>query len=66
VTYPDHNLAPHRHCQPIPGRHLPALAGRLASLARIVETDRLIDQIVYKLHGLSDEKIWIVEDCLGE
>jgi len=30
-----HKLAPHRLCQPIPGRHLPALAGRLASLARM-------------------------------
>ena len=29
--------------------------------ARIARTDRLIDQIVYKLYGLTDEEIAIVE-----
>ena len=28
---------------------------------RIAHTDRLIDQIVYKLYGLTDEEIAIVE-----
>ena len=30
-------------------------------LARIEETDRLIDEIVYKLYGLTDEEIGIVD-----
>jgi len=34
-------------------------------LARIEETDRLIDQIVYKLYGLNDEEIGIVEQATG-
>jgi hypothetical protein len=33
-------------------------------LLRIGETDRLVDQIVYKLYGLSDEEIGIVEKSL--
>ncbi|MHC1632050.1 MAG: hypothetical protein ACXQT4_07200, partial [Methanotrichaceae archaeon] len=36
--------------------------GKLAPLlSRIEETDRLIDQIVYKLYSLTDEEIKIVE-----
>lgn len=34
-------------------------------LARIKETDRLIDQIVYKLYGLIKEEIEIVEWVAG-
>ncbi len=34
-------------------------------LARIEETDRLIDQVVYNLYGLSDEEIGIVEQAVG-
>ena len=34
-------------------------------LARIEETDRLIDQGVYKLYGLTDEEIGIVEQAVG-
>ncbi len=34
-------------------------------LARIEETDRLIDEIVYKLYGLTDEEIGIVEQAVG-
>ncbi len=34
-------------------------------LARIEETDRLIDQVVYKLYGLTDEEIGIVEGVAG-
>jgi len=30
-------------------------------LARIEATDRLIDQIVYKLYGLTEEEIAVVE-----
>jgi hypothetical protein len=30
-------------------------------LARIEATDRLIDRIVYKLYGLTDEEIGVVE-----
>ena len=33
----------------------------LPLLERIKETDELIDQIVYKLYGLTEEKIGIVE-----
>ena len=33
-------------------------------LARIENTDRLIDQVVYKLYGLTDEEIEIVEKSL--
>ena len=35
-------------------------------LTRIEETDRLIDQIVYRLYGLNDEEINIVEESLNE
>jgi len=35
-------------------------------LTRIEETDRLIDQIVYRLYGLNDEEIKIVEESLNE
>jgi len=34
-------------------------------LARIEETDRLIDQVVYRLYGLSSEEVEIVERELG-
>ncbi|MEA2046197.1 MAG: hypothetical protein U9N48_06730 [Euryarchaeota archaeon] len=34
-------------------------------LTRIEETDRLIDEIVYKLYGLTDEEIGIVEQAVG-
>ena len=34
-------------------------------LAQIEETDRLIDEIVYKLYGLNDEEIGIVEQAAG-
>ncbi|MHC1593979.1 MAG: hypothetical protein ACXQT2_01550 [Methanotrichaceae archaeon] len=34
-------------------------------LARIEETDRLIDPIVYKLYGLTEEEIGIVEQAVG-
>ena len=34
-------------------------------LAQIEETDRLIDEIVYKLYGLNDEEIGIVEQATG-
>ncbi|MEA2045925.1 MAG: hypothetical protein U9N48_05310 [Euryarchaeota archaeon] len=34
-------------------------------LTRIEETDRLIDQVVYKLYGLTDEEIGIVEQVVG-
>ncbi len=34
-------------------------------LARIEETDRLIDEIVYKLYGLTDEDVGIVEQAVG-
>ncbi len=34
-------------------------------LTRIEETDRLIDEIVYKLYGLTDEEIGIVEQAAG-
>ena len=34
-------------------------------LAWIEETDRLIDQVVYKLYGLNDEEIGIVEQAVG-
>ncbi len=34
-------------------------------LARIEKTDRLIDEIVYKLYGLTDEEIGIVEQAVG-
>ena len=41
----------YRHCQPA-----------IAALdARIATTDRLIDQIVYALYGLTDEEIALVE-----
>ena len=33
-------------------------------MGRIEATDRLIDQIVYKLYGLSDEEIKIVEESI--
>lgn len=36
--------------------------GKLQPLmGRIEETDELIDQVVYKLYGLTDEEIGIVE-----
>ncbi len=34
-------------------------------LTQIEETDRLIDEIVYKLYGLTDEEIGIVERASG-
>ncbi|MEA2045922.1 MAG: hypothetical protein U9N48_05295 [Euryarchaeota archaeon] len=34
-------------------------------LTQIEETDRLIDEIVYKLYGLNDEGIGIVEKAVG-
>lgn len=34
-------------------------------LTRIEETDRFIDEIVYKLYGLTDEDIKIVEQAVG-
>ena len=34
-------------------------------LAQIEKTDRLIDEIVYKLYGLTDEEIGIVERASG-
>ena len=34
--------------------------------AKIEETDALIDEIVYELYGLTDEKIEIVEEAVGE
>jgi hypothetical protein len=34
-------------------------------LARIEETNRLIDEIVYKLRGLTDEEIVTVEQAVG-
>ncbi len=34
-------------------------------LARIEETDRFIDGIVYKLYGLIDEEIGIVVQAVG-
>ena len=52
---------------------LPSLTGKLKAefedsvaklkplLARIEATDRFIDQIVYKLYGLSEEEIGVVE-----
>jgi hypothetical protein len=40
-----------------------ASVGKLKPLmGRIAETDELIDQIVYKLYGLTDEEIGIVEE----
>ena len=33
--------------------------------AKIARTDRLIDEIVYELYGLTDEEIEIVEDAVG-
>nr|WP_246049048.1 hypothetical protein [Natronomonas salsuginis] len=34
--------------------------------AKIEKTDRLIDEIVYELYGLTDEEIAIVEEAVGE
>ncbi len=34
--------------------------------AKIEKTDRLIDEIVYELYGLTDEEIEIVEEAVGE
>ncbi len=34
-------------------------------LARIDETDRLIDEVVYKLYGLTDDEIDMVEEGAG-
>ena len=34
-------------------------------LARIWETDWLIDEVVYKLYGLTDDKIAMVEEAAG-
>jgi hypothetical protein len=35
-------------------------------IGKIEETDRLIDQVVYKLYGLTDEEIGIVEDAIAK
>lgn len=35
-------------------------------IAKIEETDRLIDQVVYKLYGLTDEEIKMVEDAIAK
>jgi hypothetical protein len=37
------------------------LAGFALALARIVATDALIDQVVYRLYGLSAEEVAVVE-----
>lgn len=34
--------------------------------AKIEQTDHLIDEIVYKLYGLTDEEIGIVEEAVSE
>ena len=34
-------------------------------LARIEETDRLIDEIVYRLYGLTDAEIDMVDEAAG-
>ncbi len=34
--------------------------------AKVERTDRLIDEIVYELYGLTDEEIEIVEDAVGD
>ncbi len=34
-------------------------------LTQTEETDRFIDEIVYKLYGLTDEEIGIVEQATG-
>ncbi|MHC1594400.1 MAG: restriction endonuclease [Methanotrichaceae archaeon] len=34
-------------------------------LARIEETDRLIDQVVYRLYGLTDAEIAMVDEVAG-
>ena len=39
----------------------PSLGVHQPLLARIEATDRLIDQIVYRLYGLTDEEIVVVE-----
>lgn len=33
---------------------------------RVEHTDQLIDEIVYELHGLTDEEIEIVEEAAGQ
>ena len=46
-------------------REFGASVERLGPLkARLAATDRLIDQIVYRLYGLTDEEIAIVESSL--
>jgi len=35
-------------------------------IAKIEETDHLIDQVVYKLYGLTDEEIKIIEDAISK
>ena len=59
-----------RSCQAqVPGRPAPGVRGldgdAPALLTRIEETDRPIDEIVYKLYGLTDEEIGIVEQAVG-
>jgi type II restriction/modification system DNA methylase subunit YeeA len=34
--------------------------------AKIAKTDRLIDEIVYELYGLTEEEIEIVEEAVGD
>ncbi|WP_123623488.1 restriction endonuclease [Halorubrum sp. CSM-61] len=34
--------------------------------AKIEQTDRLIEEIVYELYGLTEEEIAIVEEAVGE
>ena len=43
-----------------------ASVGKLAPLLKRIEaTDKLIDQIVYKLYGLTEDEITIVEDSIS-
>jgi len=42
-------------------RHGPSLGVHQPLLARIAATDRLIDQIVYRLYGLTEEEVVVVE-----
>jgi len=43
-------------------RHWPSLGVHQPLLARISATDSLIDQLVYKLYGLTEEETKVVEE----
>ena len=59
---PHRRTQPPTHFQESLEREFTASLARLTPLlARIQQTDALIDQVVYQLYGLTDEEIAVVE-----